>query len=316
MVRDGRELLRLLQLNPEAMPEVSAALQQFPLRVPRHFIGKMRQGDWQDPLLLQVLPQAAENQAQPGFVDDPLEEQRANPAPGLIHKYRGRVLLITTPACAIHCRYCFRRNFPYQDNNPGRADWQQALDYIAARPDIGEVILSGGDPLSTGDDYLSALIDRIATVPHVHTLRLHSRLPVVLPARITSSLVQALTGHRMRTVLVVHSNHPNELDDDTQAALHTLHQAGITLLNQSVLLKGINDNADTLVALSERLFQCHTLPYYLHLLDRVRGAAHFECDESVGRRLREQLLARLPGYLVPRLVREDAGASSKTPIAI
>lgn len=316
MVRDGDELLRLLRLDSEAMPDVSAALRQFPLRVPRHFVGKMRPGDWQDPLLLQVLPQSSETDLQPGFVDDPLEERHANPAPGLIHKYRGRVLMITTPACAVHCRYCFRRNFPYQDNNPSRAHWQQALDYISARPDIGEVILSGGDPLSASDDYLAELIERIATIPHVHTLRLHSRLPVVLPARITPSLVEVLTGHRMQTVLVIHSNHPNELDDDTAEALQRMRQAGVTLLNQSVLLKGINDDADTLVSLSERLFQCQTLPYYLHLLDKVSGAGHFECSEEVARQLRESLLARLPGYLVPRLVREDAGASSKTPIAI
>ena len=316
MVRDGKELLQLLQLDPDAMPDISASLRQFPLRVPRHFVGKMRPGDWQDPLLLQVLPQSSETELQPGFVDDPLEERHANPAPGLIHKYRGRVLMITTPACAVHCRYCFRRNFPYQDNNPSRAHWQQALDYISARPDIGEVILSGGDPLSASDDYLADLIARIAAIPHVHTLRLHSRLPIVLPARVTDSLLQVLTQHRMQTVLVIHSNHPNELDQETATALQNLRQAGITLLNQSVLLKGINDDADTLATLSERLFQCHTLPYYLHLLDKVRGAGHFECSQQRAQQLRESLLVRLPGYLVPRLVREEAGASSKTPIAI
>lgn len=316
MVRDGKELLQLLQLDPDAMPDISAALGQFPLRVPRHFVGKMRPGDWRDPLLLQVLPQKAENDPQPGFVDDPLGERHANPVPGLIHKYHGRVLMITTPACAVHCRYCFRRNFPYQDNNPSRAHWQQALDYISARPDIGEVILSGGDPLSASDDYLADLIARIAAIPHVHTIRLHSRLPVVLPARVTDSLLQVLTQHRMQTVLVIHSNHPNELDQDTATALQNLRRAGITLLNQSVLLKGINDDADTLATLSERLFQCHTLPYYLHLLDKVRGAGHFECSQQRAQQLRGSLLARLPGYLVPRLVREEAGASSKTPIAI
>ncbi|MAY38957.1 MULTISPECIES: EF-P beta-lysylation protein EpmB [Spongiibacter] len=316
MIRDPQQLFERLQLNPEERPDLSAALRSFPLRVTEAFVAKMQVGDWEDPLLLQILPQQAEVDVTPGYSDDPLDEASANPIPGLIHKYHGRVLLITSPACAVHCRYCFRRNFPYNDNRPSLADWQQAIDYIASHPEISEVILSGGDPLSLPDDYLASLRDRLAAIDHVTTLRLHTRMPLVLPARITETLLDSLEHPRLQTVIVIHSNHTNELDSHSEAALLALKHRGFTLLNQSVLLLGINDNADTLSALSRRLFACGVLPYYLHVLDKVNGASHFERSDEDAVALAEAMLARLPGYLVPKLVREEPGALSKRPLAL
>ena len=316
MIRDPQQLFERLQLNPEERPDLSAALRSFPLRVTEAFVAKMQVGDWEDPLLLQILPQQAEVDVTPGYSDDPLDEASANPIPGLIHKYHGRVLLITSPACAVHCRYCFRRNFPYNDNRPSLADWQQAIDYLASHPEISEVILSGGDPLSLPDDYLASLRDRLAALDHVTTLRLHTRMPLVLPARITETLLDSLEHPRLQTVIVIHSNHANELDSHSEAALLALKHRGFTLLNQSVLLRGINDNADALSALSRRLFACGVLPYYLHVLDKVNGASHFERSDEEAVALAEAMLARLPGYLVPKLVREEPGALSKRPLAL
>ncbi len=316
MIRDPEQLFSRLNLDLSARPDLAEALEQFPLRVTEAFVAKMQAGDWNDPLLLQVLPQVQETNLHAGFVDDPLAELDANPVPGLIHKYHGRVLLITTSACAIHCRYCFRRNFPYNDNNPSQKDWQQALDYIAAHPEIHEVILSGGDPLAASDDYLDRLISRIADIPHVETLRIHTRLPLVLPARITAELLTVLSKHRLTTVMVIHCNHPNELDQASIDALNALNDAKIQLLNQTVLLRGINDNAETLIKLSHRLFASRVMPYYLHLLDKVRGASHFDVAEAQAQALMRDVLASLPGYLVPRLVREDPKASSKRPLAL
>ncbi|CAA0081780.1 L-lysine 2,3-aminomutase [Zhongshania aliphaticivorans] len=316
MIRDPIQLLHRLDLNPIDHPFSSDAIQQFPLRVTEAFVAKMAKGDWNDPLLLQVMPLHAESNEHLGYVNDPLEESLANPVPGLIHKYHGRVLLITSPACAIHCRYCFRRNFPYDANNPSQRDWKNAIDYISERPDISEVILSGGDPLSAPDEYLQKLLTQIAAIPHVTTLRLHTRLPLVLPARVTPALIDVLKNNRLRIVIVIHCNHANEIDEHTTTALAALHSAGFTLLNQSVLLKGINDNVDTLVVLSLRLFEVNVMPYYLHLLDKVRGAAHFEIDEEQAKFLMNGILSRLPGYLVPRLVIEEPGATSKRPLAL
>ena len=316
MIRDPEQLLQRLQLDPSEQPDMAAAMRQFPLRVPEAFVAKMSLGDWQDPLLLQILPLAKETEEQLGYVNDPLDEINANPAPGLIHKYEGRVLLIANPSCTVHCRYCFRRNFPYEDNNPSLRDWQKTLAYIQERSDISEVILSGGDPLSAPDDYLQKLISNVAAISHVHTLRIHTRLPLVLPARITPALTAILSSHRMKTVMVIHCNHANEIDTHTAAALATLQNAGITLLNQSVLLKEINDDVDTLVKLSRRLFDVQVTPYYLHLLDKVRGAAHFDVSEVRAQALMKGILAKLPGYLVPRLVLEDPEASSKRPLAL
>ncbi len=316
MIRKPEQLWQRLALDPDEQPDIRDALQSFPLRVTEAFVAKMRPGDWRDPLLLQILPQAQEMQRQPGYSDDPLAEAAANPQPGLIHKYHGRLLLITTPACAVHCRYCFRRALPYNDNRPEQPDWQAALDYIAAHPEIHEVILSGGDPLSLPDDYLSRLVDRLVELPQLRTLRLHTRMPVVLPAHITPTLVDSLQRKQLSTVVVVHANHPNELDTQSSQALLNLKNAGFTLLNQSVLLRDINDDANTLAALSHRLFACGVLPYYLHVLDRVTGAGHFHVDDTRAQQLVRQLLATLPGYLVPRLVREEPGRDSKTPLAL
>lgn len=311
-VSTPQELLRLLGLPDEPGADAAAAL--FGLRVPRHFIARMRYGDRHDPLLLQVLPVGAETAAVAGFSADPLGEAAAMAAPGLLHKYAGRVLLTLTGACGVHCRYCFRRHYPYADANPAGRHWEQARAYIAAHSGVHEVILSGGDPLSLSDARLAALVDELAAIPHVQRLRIHSRLPVVLPARITTELLDWLGGGRLRPVLVIHANHPNELDGDVSRALGRLVAAGIPLLNQSVLLRGINDAPDTLCGLSEALFAAGALPYYLHQLDPVQGAAHFAVGDAAARDLVAEMRARLPGYLVPRLVRELAGAPGKTPL--
>lgn len=314
MIREPAELFKRLQLNSDDHAGPTALPSQFPLRVTEAFVAKMQAGDWNDPLLLQILPQHRENDVHSDYVNDPLEETNANPAPGIIHKYHGRVLLITTSACAVHCRYCFRRNFPYGDNNPSTKDWQQALDYIAASPEINEVILSGGDPLAASDDYLAQLIDRIAAIPHVDTLRIHSRLPVVLPARINDSLIATLSRTRLQTVLVAHCNHANELDNATATAFNKLRQADIALFNQAVLLKGVNDSSTALCALSRKLFRQGVTPYYLHLLDKVAGAQHFDIEQAHAQNLMSELSLSLPGYLVPKLVKEEAGRGSKTAV--
>lgn len=306
------ELLALLGLPDEPGAELGAWL--FAQRVPRGFIARMRPRDRRDPLLLQVLPDALETREVPGYGPDPLAEATAMAAPGLLHKYRGRVLLTLTGACAIHCRYCFRRHYPYAEANPAGSHWAEACAYIAGDPDIHEVILSGGDPLSLSDARLAALIADLAAIPHLRRLRIHSRLPVVLPERITDELLDGLTGNRLDTALVVHANHANEIAADVQVALRRVGAAGIPVLNQSVLLRGINDAADRLCALSEALFSAGVLPYYLHQLDAVQGAAHFAVADATARSLLAELRNRLPGYLVPRLVRELAGTSAKTPL--
>lgn len=293
-----------------------SALAEFPLRVPTAFAQRMRKGDHCDPLLLQVMAQAVEMQTPAGYSKDPLAETgAANPTPGLIRKYHNRALLIVTGTCAIHCRYCFRRHFPYSDNQNSRSEWQHALAQIAAAPELDEVILSGGDPLVATDAYLEQLVTQIAAIPHIKRLRIHSRLPIVIPARVTDHLLRALSSPELDTVMVVHANHANELDQSVADALQRCAGAGMTLLNQSVLLRGVNDTPQALVELSRRLFDCHTLPYYLHLLDPVIGAAHFDVPETSARRLVAAISADLPGYLVPRLAREEPGAHAKTVLA-
>ena len=304
------ELLRLLDLTP--IPAIDSRFRlEFPLRVPRSFVARMRSGDWNDPLLLQVLPLAAERAAAPGFFSDPLGEAIAARAPGLLQKYEGRALLIATEACAVHCRYCFRREFPYQEHRDQQARWTHALKEIASDPSVHEVILSGGDPLSLSTRRLRTLTAEIAAMPHVRRLRIHTRLPVVLPSRIDDALLDWLRSIAVPTVIVLHVNHANEIDAQVRNACAQLKAANVVLLNQSVLLRGINDSEDALVDLSEALFDAGIMPYYLHLLDRVSGAAHFEVDEPAARRLAGRIAARLPGYLVPRLVRETAGAPAK-----
>jgi len=284
----------------------------FPLRVPHPYASRIEQGNPHDPLLRQVLPLAAENHRVPGYISDPLDEASSNITPGIIHKYHGRVLLILTGACAINCRYCFRREFPYAENQNSMGEWQQALDYIRQDSSISEVIFSGGDPLLNSDKKLQQLTRSIADIEHVKRLRIHTRLPVVIPQRVTDEMLNWLTETRLQPVVVIHTNHAAEIDNQVTQALIRLRDKGITLLNQAVLLKGINDNVDTLKQLSERLFQAGVLPYYLHLLDKIQGAAHFDSDESSAQRLLGQLSAHLPGYLMPKLVREIAGEASKT----
>jgi EF-P beta-lysylation protein EpmB len=312
--RSLESLLAALELDPQNAPYPLALESDFPLRVPQAFVARMERGNWQDPLLLQVLPQAKEQDPSPGYSLDPLAELNSNPVPGLIHKYHGRVLLVASPACAVHCRYCFRRHFPYEQNQPARADWQQAMDYISERDDISEVILSGGDPLALSDVRLEELVLTISKIPHIKRLRIHSRLPMVLPDRLSKNCISILSAHRLQTVFVIHCNHPNEIDAPLAAKLSEMRQAGITLLNQTVLLKDVNNHPATLCKLSEKLFNVGVLPYYLHVLDRVQGAAHFETSDIAARALHVQMMEALPGYLVPKLVREDPECAYKVPL--
>ncbi|MDX1996274.1 MAG: EF-P beta-lysylation protein EpmB [Thermoanaerobaculia bacterium] len=312
-VSDPAELLGLLNLPSSLLPGGQAAAALFPLRVPRGFVARMRPGDPADPLLLQVLPVGEEALTVPGFGPDPLMEAAATAEPGLLHKYRGRALLITTAACAVHCRYCFRREFPYEDHQIGAEGWRPALEYLARDPSIREVLLSGGDPLVLSDRRLAALAAELAAIPHLERLRIHSRTPVVLPERLDDSFQSWIGATRLKTVLVLHANHPRELGDELARGVARLRAVGTTVLNQSVLLRGVNDDVDTLAELSERLFDLGILPYYLYLLDRVTGAAHFEVSEERARELVRGLQGRLPGYLVPRLVREVPGEAAKVP---
>jgi len=311
-ITDPAELLRELALDPALLPGARAAALKFPLRVPRGFVARMRQGDPDDPLLRQVLPLTAELERAPGFVIDPLGEQATQAAPGVLHKYHGRALLIATGICAAHCRYCFRREFPYAEVHAGAEQWRPALAYLAGDPSLREIILSGGDPLALSNRRLGALLAALERIPHLERLRIHSRLPIILPERVDNGLLKVLTGARLRPVLVVHANHPHEIDGTVGKALEWLAMAGVTLLNQSVLLRGVNDDAATLAALSEALFTARVLPYYLHLLDPVQGAAHFVVKESVALAIMNALRQRLPGYLAPRLVREQPGQLAKT----
>lgn len=313
-VTSPAELLALLELDAAALPPLGAAT-DFALRVPRGFVARMRKRDPADPLLRQVLPLAAENAPAPGFVADPVGDLASAAVPGLLHKYHGRVLLVATGACAVHCRYCFRRHFPYADENPRPGDWRDALDYVRADASIAEVILSGGDPLSLSDRRLAALADAIASISHVRRLRIHTRQPIVLPERIDSAFLGWFAPVKLEKVVVVHANHANEIDAQVTDAFAAIKDAGAVLFNQSVLLAGINDSASALAELSEALFAAGAIPYYLHLLDRVAGAAHFEVPVRRALALHTELCARLPGYLVPRLVREEPGRDSKTPVA-
>lgn len=313
-VEDPGILCQLLDLDPACIPIAKQAGQDFGLRVPRTYIARMRKGDPLDPLLQQVLPRGEELQQVPGFVKDPLREREFNPIPGLLHKYHGRVLLTLAGSCAINCRYCFRRHFPYESNTPSQTNWQTYIDYIERDQSIHEVIWSGGDPLMLKDEILGAFIEKLAGIAHVQTLRVHTRLPVVIPQRITDELLALLTGTRLQSVMVLHINHPQEIDESLSAACTRAFARGIHLLNQSVLLKGVNDEASVLVQLSETLFKCHVLPYYLHQLDPVQGAHHFQVETAKAVQLWQQMLARLPGYLVPKLVKEVGGAMSKLPI--
>lgn len=306
------DLLRFLDLPPEPADATATVNLQFPFRVTTAFAQRMNKGDPADPLLLQVLPKTEEMSDQPGFLSDPVGDLRAMARPGLLHKYRGRALLVTTGACAIHCRYCFRREFPYAEGLLGRSREAEALAYIAQDASINEVILSGGDPLMLDDSRLQDLIAAIAAIPQVSRLRLHTRLPILLPSRVDAGLVKLLGGGRLATSVVIHANHAQELDAEVGQALRRLSQEGVVLLNQSVLLRGVNDSVQSLADLSERLFLFGVLPYYLHLLDKARGTAHFEVPDEEALVLYDSLRQGLPGYLVPRLVREIAGEPYKS----
>lgn len=313
-LRDPLELLAQLRLEPTALGVSEQALAQFPLRVPRSFVARMRVGDAHDPLLRQVLPIDAEMQLVAGFSFDAVGDTAAKKTTGVIQKYRGRALLVTTGSCAIHCRYCFRRHFDYAGENAARDHWQGAVEAIAADPDIDEVILSGGDPLSLATPKLLELTGALARIPHIKRLRIHSRLPVVMPERVDDELLQWLRGLPWPVAFVLHANHANEFDAAVDSALARLRACGVQLLNQAVLLRGVNDDIDALAALSERSFAAGVLPYYLYQLDRVQGAAHFEVSDAQALSLHAALMARLSGYLVPKLVREVAGDSSKRPL--
>lgn len=313
-IKDPEELLSQLGLSGYLSIVNDDILKQFPLRVTQSYINKMRYGDPEDPLLRQVFPLIDESIDAYNFVVDPVGDHLAVTAPGILQKYHGRALLLTTGACAIHCRYCFRRHFPYGDSNPLASQWQQTLNSIAADTSINEVILSGGDPLVLTDIKLSQIVSDLEHIKHIKRLRIHTRLPVVLPERIDKHLLQWLSSSKLQIVMVIHANHANEIDQNVADALTQLNIAGCQLLNQAVLLKGVNDTAESLYNLSERLAEVQVMPYYLHLLDRVAGASHFDVPENQGVELIEQLRTLLPGYLVPRLVREQQGEASKTVI--
>lgn len=314
LVTGVAELCEQLELRPEQVPGGLDDDSEFPLRVPRRYLQLIEPGNPADPLLLQILATGRERETVPGYHDDPLEESHHTPVPGLLHKYHGRALLVVTGACAVHCRYCFRRHFPYQEHLSG-GRWRQALDWLAQRPDISEVILSGGDPLTLSNPRLRQLLEELARLPHLRRLRIHSRTPVVIPERLDDDLVELLAAPRWRATLVLHANHPREISPALEERCRELTRAGVTLLNQSVLLAGINDQTETLAALSDALFEAGVLPYYLHQLDPVAGAAHFAVPDHQARSIHAALRDRLPGFLVPRLAREEPGKAAKTVLA-
>lgn len=313
-IRDPRQLLERLGLDARLLDGARAGHALFEVRVPEAYFARIARQAPDDPLLRQVLPLGKETQSTAGYVLDPLDEAQHRPARGLIHKYAGRVLLIASPACAVNCRYCFRRHFPYADNSPSRAQWQEALDYLRQDSSIHEAILSGGDPLAASDRQLGWLVGELEAIPHLKRLRIHTRLPVVIPDRVDDALLGWLKATRLQKVMVLHINHANEIDRAVVDACLRLKHAGVTLLNQSVLLRGVNDDVATLAALSERLFEAGILPYYLHVLDPVQGAAHFDVPDDEACTLVARLRSHLPGFLMPRLVREVPGEASKTPL--
>lgn len=310
---DPVSLLKYLELPLENFAEDIKARQLFPMRVPRPFAAKMKKGDPLDPLFMQVFTSRKEFQSTADFSTDPLDEQN-NQQPGILHKYHNRLLLLVRGGCAVNCRYCFRRHFPYSDNHLNKQQWQRVLDYISANPQLDEVIYSGGDPLMAKDDFLAWLTTQIEAIPHIKRIRIHTRLPVVIPSRITAELITWFTQSRLKPVMVLHVNHVNEIDKALTESMQKLKQAGVTLLNQAVLLKGVNDTPDQQIALNERLFEIGVMPYYLHVLDKVQGAEHFDLPDNHAIELMRELIKRQPGYLVPKLVREIGGQPGKTPL--
>lgn len=313
--KDVKSLLDQLGLLVSDLTDRQQACIDFPLLVPQPFIDKMEKGNPNDPLLLQVLPQAEELESAEGFINDPLAEKHSNLQKGLIHKYHGRVLVLLSTGCAVNCRYCFRRHFPYQENRIGKNDWQDILDYVAQDESIEELILSGGDPLMLNDQQLEKFIKQAEAIPHLQRLRIHTRLPVVIPQRVTDSFINALQSSRLACAIVLHINHRNEIDSYLTSKLEKLRKSGVSLLNQAVLLNSINNSIEEQVQLSKSLFHSGVLPYYLHLVDKVTGVHHFDVDETSAKSLHSQLLLELPGYLVPKLVREEPGKGSKTALS-
>ena len=314
VVTSPDELLHLLNVDADAnLLAGRDAKRLFALRVPRAFIARMEPGNPNDPLLRQVLTSKEEFINAPGFSTDPLEEQHSV-VPGLLHKYSNRALLLVKGGCAVNCRYCFRRHFPYAENQGNKRNWQQALEYISAHPQLDEIIFSGGDPLMAKDHELDWLLTQLESIPHIKRLRIHSRLPIVIPARITDTLVARIAASSLQVLLVNHVNHANEIDAAFRTSMRKLRMAGVTLLNQSVLLRGVNDNANTLADLSNALFDAGVMPYYLHVLDKVQGAAHFMVSDEEARAIVRELLTLVSGYLVPKLAREIGGEPSKTPL--
>jgi EF-P beta-lysylation protein EpmB len=311
-VRQPDELFSLLGLDSQELNFSAEASKQFPLRVPRSFVDRMRQGDWNDPLLRQVLPINQELIPVTGYSNDPVADTSNLAAPGVIHKYKTRALLITTGACAVHCRYCFRRHYPYQEEHAGKQNLDPALRYIEEHSELNEILLSGGDPLSLPDAKIQQLSHALYDIPHIKRLRIHTRQPVVLPSRVTQGLLNAISIWGNNAVIVLHVNHANEINDDLRAAITQLKSTGATLLNQAVLLKGVNDSVAAQVNLSETLFSAGVLPYYLNLLDKVEGAAHFDIDEPTALKLYRTVQKHLSGYLLPRLVRDHGGNDSKS----
>ncbi|MFT7387187.1 MAG: EF-P beta-lysylation protein EpmB [Candidatus Endobugula sp.] len=310
-VSDPAQLLSLLALDTAYLEAAQRSAVLFPLRVPLAFIARMKKGDINDPLLQQVLPVDAECEVTDGYSTDPVEEQSGH-INGLIHKYHGRVLLMVNGHCAINCRYCFRRHFPYDEHKLSREQWTDVLQHIRDDHSISEVIYSGGDPLASNDKQLRWLTEKIADIPHIKRLRIHSRLPIVIPSRINDACIQWMSETRLKVVMVLHSNHGNELADFTlKTAVQRMKSVGITVLNQAVLLKGINDDVISQVQLSEDLFEMGVLPYYLHVLDKVQGSAHFAISDLTAKQLHAKITAQLPGYLVPKLVREISDEPSK-----
>lgn len=310
--RKPEDLIDYLGLEIEDLDAYSKAHQLFPTLVTQHFAEQINKADINDPLLRQVLPLPDELVITEGYSQDPVGDMAASVTPGLIHKYHSRALVIATGACAIHCRYCFRRSFPYSENSTQRSSLHEAIDYLKANDNINEVILSGGDPLTLSDKRLGEFIDEAAAISHIKKLRIHSRLPVVLPSRITDNLLSLLQKTSLKVIMVIHANHANEFSNDVAQALDGLQQAGVTLLNQTVLLNGVNDDVNSLVDLSNTLFKNQVLPYYLHVLDKVSGAAHFNTPLNKTFALYTEIQKQLPGYLVPKLVKEEQGKPNKT----
>jgi len=313
-IESVHQLLHILELDPAKLNLSEAAIRQFPLRVPLPFVEKMKKGDPNDPLLLQILPVTQEEQLDPDYQLDPLEELKSNPVSGLIHKYTNRVLMIGAQTCAVNCRYCFRRHFPYQENRISSQQLDKIIKYIENHPEVDEVILSGGDPLVNNDAQLSKIINRLNNIPHIKRLRVHTRLPVVIPSRVNDQMLSWITESRCPVTFVFHVNHPNEINNDLAEAIQKLRNSGCTVFNQAVLLKGINDQLETQLELSNKLFLAGALPYYLNLLDKVQGSQHFNVPEKDALALIEQMMKNTSGYLVPKLVRECPDIPYKLPI--